>query len=160
MQNNIIISIENFFKIMWIIILSIFAPIGVSIYVLSFFFVINFFLGFQTDRLVYKNDFSLEKVKRGVMLFILYFALLFIINISLSLYGENDLAITVPKFFTWIACYWYLVNIIRNAKLIFPSSESLKFFYNLLTIQILDLIFAKFGLKNSSTDGEKKKNKE
>ena len=160
MQNNIIIRVENFFKIMWIVILSIFAPIGVSIYVLSFFFVVNFFLGFQTDRLVYKNDFSLEKVKKGVMLFILYFALLFIINVSLSLYGEDDLAVTVPKFFTWIACYWYLVNIIRNAKLIFPSSEGLKFFYNLLTIQILDLIFAKFGLKNNSTDGEKKKNKE
>lgn len=160
MQNNIIIRVENFFKIIWIIILSIFAPIGVSIYVLSFFFVINFFLGFQADRLVYKADFSLEKVKKGVMLFILYFALLFIINVSLSLYGEDDLAVTVPKFFTWIACYWYLVNIIRNAKLIFPSSEGLKFFYNLLTIQILDLIFAKFGLKNNSTDGEKKKNKE
>ena len=160
MQNNIVIRVENFFKIIWIIILSIFAPIGVSIYVLSFFFVINFFLGFQADRLVHKNDFSLEKVRKGVMLFILYFALLFIINVSLSLYGEDDLAVTVPKFFTWIACYWYLVNIIRNAKLIFPSSEGLKFFYNLLTIQILDLIFAKFGLKNSSTDGEKKKNKE
>ena len=160
MQNNIIIRVENFFKIIWIIILSIFAPIGVSIYVLSFFFVINFFLGFQADRLVHKADFSLEKVRKGVMLFILYFALLFIINVSLSLYGEDDLAVTVPKFFTWIACYWYLVNIIRNAKLIFPSSEGLKFFYNLLTIQILDLIFAKFGLKNNSTDGEKKKNKE
>lgn len=160
MQNNMIIRVENFFKIIWIVILSIFAPIGVSIYVLSFFFVINFFLGFQADRLVHKADFSLEKVRKGVMLFILYFALLFIINVSLSLYGEDDLAVTVPKFFTWIACYWYLVNIIRNAKLIFPSSEGLKFFYNLLTIQILDLIFAKFGLKNNSTDGEKKKNKE
>ena len=160
MQNNMIIRVENFFKIIWIVILSIFAPIGVSIYVLSFFFVINFFLGFQADRLVHKAEFSLEKVRKGVMLFILYFALLFIINVSLSLYGEDDLAITVPKFFTWIACYWYLVNIIRNAKLIFPSSEGLKFFYNLLTIQILDLIFAKFGLKNNSTDGEKKKNKE
>ena len=85
MENNIIIRVENFFKIMWIVILSIFAPIGVSIYVLSFFFVINFFLGFQTDRLVYKNDFSLEKVRRGVMLFILYFALLFIINIMMMM---------------------------------------------------------------------------
>ena len=159
MQNNIIIRVENFFKIIWIIILSIFAPIGVSIYVLSFFFVINFFLGFQADRLVHKADFSLEKVRKGVMLFILYFALLFIINVSLSLYGEDDLAVTVPKFFTWIACYWYLVNIIRNAKLIFPSSEGLKFFYNLLTIQILDLILEKFGLKSIDINGEKKKDK-
>ena len=159
MQNNIIIRVENFLKIIWIVILSIFAPIGVSIYVLSFFFVINFFLGFQADRLVHKADFSLEKVRKGVMLFILYFALLFIINVSLSLYGEDDLAVTVPKFFTWIACYWYLVNIIRNAKLIFPSSEGLKFFYSLLTIQILDLILEKFGLKSIDINGEKKKDK-
>ena len=159
MQNNIIIRVENFFKIIWIVILSIFAPIGVSIYVLSSFFVVNFFLGFQADRLVHKADFSLEKVRKGVMLFILYFVLLFIINVSLSLYGEDDLAITIPKFFTWIACYWYLVNIIRNAKLIFPSSEGLKFFYNLLTIQILDLILEKFGLKSIDINEEKKKDK-
>lgn len=159
MESNILISIENFFKIMWIIVLSIFAPIGVSIYVLSFFFVVNFFIGFQTDRVVNKIDFDLDKVAKGVMLFILYFALIFIINISLSLYKEDELALSVPKFFTWIACYWYLVNIIRNAKLMLPNSEGLEFFYSLLTIQILDMIFAKFGLKRKP-NGKKQEEEE
>lgn len=156
MRNEFINGVENFVKVLWIMILSVFAPIGVSIYVLTSFFVINFFIGFQADRIVNKVDFDLDKIKKGVMLFILYFALLFIINISLSLYKEDELAIAVPKFFTWIACYWYLVNIIRNSKLILPNSEGLNFLYNLLTIQVLDMIFEKFGIKNKVDEKNKK----
>ena len=73
----------------------------------------------------------------------------------MDLYGEDRLALTIPKFFTWIACYWYLVNIFRNAKLVFPESEGLIFMYNVLTIQVLDMIFARFGIKlKGNTDEE------
>jgi len=154
MNSDILLRIGDFFKIIWMIILSVFTPISVSIYVLTTFFVLDFFIGFQTDRLVHNRDFSMEKVKKGVMIFFLYFAIIFIINVSLSLYQEDELAVTVPKFFTWIACYWYLVNILRNSTEIFPESEGLKFFYNLMTVQVLDIIFARFGLKRK--DDEKK----
>lgn len=157
MNSDILLRIGDFLKIIWMIILSVFAPISVSIYVLTIFFVLNFFIGFQTDRLVHNRDFSMEKVKKGVMIFFLYFAIIFIINVSLSLYQEDELAVTVPKFFTWIACYWYLVNILRNSIEIFPESEGIKFFYNLMTVQVLDIIFARFGLRRK--DDEKKDTK-
>ena len=162
MNENILLKIEDFLKIIWIIIISVFAPISTSIYVLTIFFVLNFFIGFQTDRIVNKKDFSLHKITRGAKLFLLYFAIIFIVNVSLSLYQEDELAVSVPKFFTWIACYWYLVNILRNAVQIFPESEGLKFFYNLMTIQVLDIIFAKFGLKrkDKEEDEENREDKE
>ena len=156
MNENILLKIEDFLKIIWIIILSVFAPISTSIYVLTIFFVLNFFIGFQTDRIVNKKDFSLDKIARGAMLFLLYFAIIFIVNVSLSLYHEDKLAVSVPKFFTWVACYWYLVNIFRNAIQIFPESKGLKFFYEFMTIQVLDIIFAKFGLKRKDDEDDGK----
>ncbi len=154
-MENTINRISDIVKIGWIILVSVFAPIGASIYTMSVFFVINFFVGFQTDRIVNNAGFNLDKIKNGSMLFMLYFAILFIINVSMDLYGEDRLALTIPKFFTWIACYWYLVNIFRNAKLVFPESEGLIFMYNVLTIQVLDMIFARFGIKlKGNTDEE------
>lgn len=141
-------NIQDIIKIIWIVIISVFAPIGIPIYVLSLFFLFNIFIGFHTDRIVNKKDFDLDKIGKGSMLFLLYFALLFMVNISLSLYGEDKLALAIPKFITWIASYFYLINIIRNSKQIFPKSEGLKFFYQLLTIQVFEMILAKFGLKN------------
>ena len=155
MENqNFINAIGDVIKIIWIIIISVFAPIAVSIYVLSLFFVLNIFVGYHADRIVNQRNFSLEKIGRGISLLILYFTLLFIINISLSLYDEIELSETIPKFFTWVASYFYLINIIRNAKLIHPENIGLKFFYEILTIQIFDMILGRFGVKMKKPDFE------
>lgn len=143
---NLIERLEDIMKIAWIIVLSVFAPIAVSIYVLTLFFIVNIFGGYHADRIVNQKSFNLEKIGKGISLLILYFVLLFIINISLSLYNEITLAESIPKFFTWMASYFYLINIIRNAKLVYPNSEGLKFFYEVLTIQIFDIILKKIGL--------------
>lgn len=157
MNDDILTKMGDLLKIIWMVLLSIFSPISVPIYVLTIFFVLNFFIGFQTDRIVNKADFSMEKIKKGVMLFLLYFVIIFVVNLSLSLFQENELAITIPKFITWIACYWYLVNTLRNSIQLFPDSEGLKFFYNLMTVQVLDIILSKFGLnKKDDEEGNSK----
>ncbi len=71
-----------------------------------------------------------------------------------------ELAETASKFLSWIFCYWYLVNIIRNSIEIFPESRSLKFLYSLLTVQILDMILARFGLRKMEDFDPYEKSKE
>ena len=154
MEENIFTAIGDFFKIFWIILISIFTPISISIYILTVFFTINFFIGFHTDRLVNGIDFKLDKVRKGILLLLLYFVLLFMINISLSLYGEEDLAMSIPKFFTWSACYWYLVNILRNTKQLFPKSNGIKFFYDILTIKVFDWMISKMGIDKKDLNNE------
>lgn len=162
MENqNFINAIGDVIKIIWIIIISVFAPIAIPIYILSLFFILNIFVGYHADRIVNQRNFSLEKIGKGISLLILYFILLFIINISLSLYDEIELSETIPKFFTWVASYFYLINIIRNAKLIYPENIGLKFFYKILTIQIFDMILGKFGIKIKDFNiDDNKKNKD
>jgi hypothetical protein len=160
MINSFWDKLEEIIKISWLILLSIFTPIRVPIIVMMFFFTLNFFIGFKNDQFVHGRDFSLKKAIGGCMLFGLFFALVFIVNMSLSLYNEIDLAETASKFLSWIFCYWYLVNIVRNSIEIFPESRSLKFIYSLLTVQILDMMLARFGLRKPDDFDHDSKEKE
>ena len=85
---------------------------------------------------------------------ILYYAIIFIVNLALSLFNEQTLAESSTKFITWIVSYWYLVNILRNAKEIFPWSKGLKFMYDLMTVEILNMILTKFGIRKYGNDKE------
>jgi hypothetical protein len=154
-MNGIWDKVDEIVKIMWLILISIFAPIKVAILVLMFFFILNFFIGFKNDQIINGHSFSLKKAFEGVKLLGLYYAIIFIVNLALSLYNELELAESATKFISWIVCYWYLVNILRNSMEIFPESRGLKFMYDLLTVQILDIILSRFGLKRPEDETKK-----
>lgn len=151
--------IEDFIKIAWIVIISIFAPIRVAILVLMFFFFINFMVGFKNDEIVHNKDFSLKKAFEGIKLLMLYYAIIFLVFVALSLFNENELAESATKFISWIVCYWYLVNVLRNAKEIFPWSRGLKFMYDLMTVEVLNLLLDRFGLNSRSYRNRSNKNR-
>ena len=152
-------NIEQVFKLIWLILISIFAPIKIAIIVLTGAFALNFFIGFKNDQIVHGRDFSLEKAFKGAKLLFLFYALSFIIFMSISLYGEHSLAGEVTKFFAWIVNWWYVTNILRNAKEIFPDVKVLQILYDIVTIQVFDMIFAHFGLSPlKKKDNEKGEN--
>ena len=137
----------DFIKLAWLVVISVISPIRIAVWVLLVFFTVNFFVGYKSDVQVNKRDFSLKKAFDGVKQLILYYTLIFIVYMTLGLYEETNLAEAATKFMTWIVSYWYLVNIIRNARLVFPENEGLKFLYDLLTVQILEMLLARFGLR-------------
>lgn len=134
-------------KLTWLVIISVISPIRIAVWVLLVFFTVNFFVGYKSDVQINKRDFSLKKAFDGVKQLILYYALIFIVNMTLGLYEETNLAEAATKFMTWIVSYWYLVNILRNAREVFPGNETLKFLYDLLTVQVLEMLLARFGLR-------------
>ena len=138
----------DFIKLTWLVIISVISPIRIAVWVLLVFFTVNFFVGYKSDVQINKRDFSLKKAFDGVKQLILYYALIFIVNMALGLYEETNLAEAATKFMTWIVSYWYLVNILRNAREIFPGNETLKFLYDLLTVQVLEMLLARFGLRS------------
>lgn len=137
----------DFIKLTWLVIISVISPIRIAVWVLLVFFTVNFFVGYKSDVQINKRDFSLKKAFDGVKQLILYYALIFIVNMTLGLYEETNLAEGATKFMTWIVSYWYLVNILRNAREVFPGNETLKFLYDLLTVQVLEMLLARFGLR-------------
>lgn len=149
-MNYLVVRFEDFVKIVWMILLSIFAPIRVAILVLMFFFLLNFIIGFKNDEIVHKQEFSIKKAFEGLKLLILYYAIIFIVNVALSLFNEQILAEEATKFVSWVVCYWYLVNVLRNSKEIFPWSKGLKFMYDLMTVEVLNVILNRFGLNREN----------
>ena len=137
----------DFIKLAWLVFISVISPIRIAVWVLLVFFTVNFFVGYKSDIQINKRDFSLKKAFDGVKQLILYYALIFIVNMALGLYEETNLAESATKFMTWIVSYWYLVNILRNARDVFPGNETLKFLYDLLTVQVLEMLLARFGLR-------------
>ncbi len=135
-------------KLTWLVIISVISPIRIAVWVLLVFFTVNFFVGYKSDVQINNRDFSLKKAFDGVKQLILYYALIFIVNMALGLYEETNLAEAATKFMTWIVSYWYLVNILRNAREVFPGNETLKFLYDLLTVQVLEMLLARFGLRS------------
>ena len=133
-------------KASWVAILSLFSPTQVAIRVLLVFFILNILVGMRADRAVNKRDFSLEKFMSGFMLFGLFYAIILAVNLALSSFGETDIAFNSMKLLTWIMCYGYLVNIVRNAKLIHPENETLSILHDVLTIEIFDALLGRFGL--------------
>lgn len=138
----------DFIKLTWLVIISVISPIRIAVWVLLVFFTVNFFVGYKNDVQINNRDFSLKKAFDGVKQLILYYALIFIVNMALGLYEEANLAEAATKFMTWIVSYWYLVNILRNAREIFPGNETLKFLYELLTVQVLEMILSRFRLRS------------
>ena len=132
-------------KASWVAILSLFAPTETAIKVLLVFFVLNILVGVRADRAVSKKEFSLKKFMSGFMLFGLFYAIILAVNLALSSFGEADIAFNSMKFLTWLMCYGYLVNIVRNARLIHPENETLEILHDVLTIEIFDALLGKFG---------------
>lgn len=133
-------------KASWVAILSIFAPTQVAMKVLLVFFVLNILVGMKADRAVNDRSFSMKKFFSGFMLFGLFYAVILSVNLALSSFNESDMAFNSMKLLTWIMCYGYLINIIKNAKLINPENETLVLLHDILTIEVFDAILGKFGI--------------
>ena len=126
---------------------SILSPIEGAIYVLSFAFALNFFLGLRESVKVEKNQFSLKKAFDSLIQLVVYLALIFLINKTFTQFGDLGAAQTGTKWATYIVVYFYCTNITRNAALIWPKLEVFKFLYELLTTKIFDKLKELIGLK-------------
>lgn len=151
---EIIERIRDFLKFMVVVIVSVFAPIQNSIIVLMLFFLVNFFIGFRTDVRVNNAEFSLKKAFEGIKMLILYYTLVFIIHMGIISFNEISLAEKAAKFITWIVCYWYLVNMLRNIKKIWPKNETISFLYDLLTVEIFTMLMNKFGINKDKYENK------
>ncbi len=126
------------------VICSIVAPIKTALIVLGVCALFNFIIGWKTDVHVYKRDFSTSKAFNSIKMLLFWAFTCLVVHLTINLFGEEDLANVFLKYLTWIVSYWYLVNVLKNAKKLFPKSESIKFVYDLVTIEIIAILKSKF----------------
>ena len=141
------------------IIIGVLAPMKASIVALLIGFGLNFFIGWKADSHE-GAKFSMKKARDSIKLVFFWAVGAGSLYTIISVFGELDFAKMAIKYFTWIVCYWYLVNVLRNARIIFPNSEAVKFIYAVATVEILNLMMTKFGINlNQKEYDEYKRNK-
>ena len=109
-------------------------------------FTLNILLGVGADININKKAFSLRKATDALLLLIFYFTLIIFIHVALG-HRYVDLANTMITWLTYIVGYFYLTNIFRNAKVLFPTSKSIKFIYAFLSTEVMYKLKAYLGFR-------------
>lgn len=107
-----------------------------AIYTLFFGFVLNVAMGIGADVNILKNRFSMKKALEGLKLLLFYFALIIFIHIAMST-QYIEAGTTMVTWLTYIVGYFFMTNIFRNAKIIFPGNKAIAFIYSFLSTEVL-----------------------
>lgn len=144
--------IDSTKQTMWLIITvvaSIFAPVQNVLILLFLAFMFNIITGIITDVHVNKKLFNIKKAFNALSQLFFYFTCVLFIDYGATLLGDVKLGDIGVKWLTCIVVYFYLTNIFRNAKQIFPQTQAITFIYELLSTEIFDRLKDMVGFNNN-----------
>lgn len=111
-------------------------------------FSLNILIGISADVNINKRNFSIKKAKNALLLLIFYFMLIIFIHTAMSR-QYVEMSTGIITWLTYIVGYFYLTNIFRNAKLLFPNSKSVKFIYAFLSTEVMYKLKDKLGFRHN-----------
>ena len=77
-----------------------------------------------------------------------YAACVVFLDYGSRLLSEPGIGITAVKWLTYVVVYFYLTNIFKNARLVYPKNPALNFIYELLSTEIFDRLKNMVGYKS------------
>lgn len=143
--------IEKIKELYWLVataLLSVFTPVKNIIVLLLLAFIFNIMTGIIADVHVNKAKFNIKKAFNAITQLSFYAVCVVFLDYGSKLLEEPSIGVTAVKWLTYIVVYFYLANIFKNAKLIYPTSNAIKFIYELLSTEIFDRIKLMVGFKN------------
>jgi hypothetical protein len=148
-MNIIIERLKELYFIFLAALISAFTPVRNALILLMLAFVFNILVGIITDIHVNKAPFSLKKAFNAFTQLLFYAVCVVFLDYGARLMGDSDIGITAVKWLTYIVVYFYLTNIFRNAKLIYPRSAAIRFIYDLLSTEIFSRLKTMIGFNNN-----------
>jgi len=142
--------IERFKELIWVVITaigSLLLPIREILILLSLGFVFNIITGIIADVHVNRQQFSIKKAFSAISQAAFFMACVFFLDYGSKLLHDAQIGQTSVRWLTLIVSYFYLVNIFRNAKLIFPKNLAISFIYELLSTEIFLRLKEMVGIK-------------
>jgi len=128
-------------------VLSVLVPVEDILIVLFYAFLFNIVIGIITDVHVNKAKFSINKAFNAFSQLAFYGACVVFLDIAAKRLDEPDMGITAVKWLTIIVLYFYLTNIFKNARQIFPKSQAIAFIDELLSTELFSRLKNMFGIK-------------
>lgn len=143
----------------FLVAMSLLAPVHVSLCLLFTLSIVDVLIGYACNHIWLGEEWKFRKAFSAIGKLCIYCFLVVIIHMAMDVFGEVALAKTLVKYLTWAIIWFYLSNIITNAKKIYPKSKGLAFLHALVTAkmagQILTKLLLHFGIDAELPDMEK-----
>lgn len=149
------IFIEKIKELFWLVISalsSVLMPVKETLILLFITFVFNIITGIITDVHVNKAKFNLKKAFDAISQLTFYATCVVFLNYGASLINEQQIGVIAVKWLTYIVVYFYLTNIFKNAKQLYPKNQAISFIYELLSTELFDRLKNMVGYKTKSTN--------
>jgi hypothetical protein len=144
---------DSFFKPLlyaaWIAVFSVFSPITYVFYALFAVWLFNFLIGLGADVHAHGKQFSLAKAFDSVKQIVFFGLAAVVIYLVPKLVGDVEIGVKGVNALIYIVSYYYLTNIFRNAKEIWPQKAEIAFIYELLSTQIFTKLKTFLGIKQN-----------
>lgn len=119
-------------------------PIAGDVFTLIWIFVLNFIIGFLTDKIANGNDFNLKKAWRCLTEATLFFVLVASIYGVGHLKHQPEAAIQCVSTVAYVIIYFYSTNILRNLMQVLkpetPAYRVVDFLYYILSFEVIHKI--------------------
>ena len=116
-------------------------PIKNDMFVLVLLFTVNFVVGLLAD-VCNRGEWSFRKAFRFFRDAAIYFVMVASIYMLGHLKGEGETAVHCVSFMIYVAMYFYVTNILRNARMITDEKSTqfrvLNFLYYVLSLRVLE----------------------
>ena len=142
--------IEEIKQALWIILAGIISMFTSIIGFMAFIvigFIFNFYVGMRADKKLHNEGFNIEKAFKAIKHLGFYFATVVFLAIGAVLIKEESYGEFGAKWLTCVVVYFYITNVFRNASLMDPKNETIKFIYELLTTEIFGRLKTMIGMK-------------
>lgn len=110
-------------------------------------FMFNILMGIGADVNILKHRFDMKKALQGLKLLLFYFTIIIFVSIALA-HEYADEGDTIIRWLTYIVGYFYITNIFRNARIIFPKNKSVEFIYLFLSTEVILKLKEYLGFRN------------
>jgi hypothetical protein len=120
-----------------------------ALFVLLLGFTINFITGYVTDKRANGRDFSINKAFNAISQLGYFFGLIFFISAVGHNYRDSAFSQLGVKWTTVIVAYFYVTNILKNGKQLWPGNVAICFLYDFMSLQGLNNIRKMFNMKNT-----------
>ncbi len=145
------IIIEKTKELFWLFVtafISVLSPVQNVLILLFIAFLFNIATGIIADVHVNKAKFSLKKAFNAITQLTFYATCVVFLDYGARLLGEPGIGVTAVKWMTYIVVYFYLTNIFRNARLVYPKNATINFIYELLSTEIFEKLKIFIGYKS------------
>lgn len=138
---------DEFLKALWVVffsaimaMISYFEPVINMILAITIIFVTDIVFGIASGKKINKEKIDIKKGFAAIKLFGIYiFVITLLYAIGKFMYDEK-MIIYVVKTISWVAIYFYVTNLTKNLKRLYPKSNTIRFLHWFLSVEFLENI--------------------